>query len=116
MVVGFFLYLIHPHVRDQYKAVSIEANWFAKCFCSKGTSPIFSNKEVLGRGGRHTSEGQIWNEAQNPEESGVKKQKRAQWKVAEVDSADLMFWMIVGKPQLRVLLIENLGNVIKKSS
>lgn len=114
---GEFLPLFNPSIpqscRDQYKAVPIKANWFAKCFCSEGTSPIFSNKEVLGRGGRHTSEGQIWNEAQNTEESGVEKQKGAEWKVTEAESADLMFWMVVGKSQLRVLLIENLEILLK---
>lgn len=69
---GELLPLFNPSMpqslRHQYKAVPIKASWFAKCFCSEGTSPILGNKEVLGRGGRHTSEGQIWNEVQNTEE------------------------------------------------
>ena len=78
---GELLPLFNPSMpqscRDKSKAVPVRASWFAKCFSSEGTSPIFSNKEVLGRGGRHTSEGQIWNEAQNTEESSVEKQKSA---------------------------------------
>lgn len=32
-----------------------------------------------------------------------------------MESVDLMFWMVIGNPQLRALLMENLGNVIKNS-
>ena len=102
---GEFLPLFNPFMpqscRDHSKAVPVKASWFAKCFSSEGTSPIFSNKEVLGRGGRHTSEGQIWNEAQNTEESGVEKQKSALWKVTKAVSTELMFRMVAGKASIK---------------
>jgi hypothetical protein len=55
LVLNLFIPQSH---REQWKAVPRKAD-LPSVFCSEGTSPIFSNKDVLGRGGMHTSERQI---------------------------------------------------------
>lgn len=78
--------------RDQCEAGPIKANWFAKCFCSEGTSPIFSNKEVLGR------------------EEGIPQKARSEMKPRVLER---MEWKSRGVPSERSLKPEHWSNVLE---